>query len=101
MGFGGVYLIMIYMCRLCNEIFTLYAELDHETKPKNIAAWTPVVVNILNGLAQLQDEDFLRHVPRFYLPSIELLGQESLLPEIRMALRTLLIRVGTSYHITK
>lgn len=88
-------------CRLCNEIFTLYAELDHETKPKNIAAWTPVVVNILNGLAQLQDEDFLRHVPRFYLPSVELLGQESLLPEIRMALRTLLVRVGTSYHITK
>ncbi|KAK4508835.1 uncharacterized protein ATC70_013458 [Mucor velutinosus] len=86
---------------LCNEIFTLYAELDHETKPKNIAAWTPVVVNILNGLAQLQDEDFLKHVPRFYLPSVELLGQESLLPEIRMALRTLLIRVGTSYHITK
>ncbi|GAA5807553.1 hypothetical protein MFLAVUS_000918 [Mucor flavus] len=86
---------------LCNEIFTLYAELDHETKPKPIAAWTPVVVNILNGLAQLQDEDFLRHVPRFYLPSVELLGQESLLPEIRMALRTLLIRVGTSYHITK
>lgn len=43
--------------RLCNEIFTLYTELDHETKPKNIAAWTPVVISILNGLAQLQDED--------------------------------------------
>ncbi|RCI05462.1 guanine nucleotide exchange protein for ADP-robosylation factor [Rhizopus stolonifer] len=85
---------------LCNEIFTLYAELDQETKPKNIAAWTPVVVNILNGLSQLQDEDFLRHVPRFYLPSVELLGQESLLPEIRIALRTLLIRVGSTYHIT-
>ncbi|OBZ89970.1 Protein transport protein sec72 [Choanephora cucurbitarum] len=85
---------------LCNEIFTLYAELDQETKPKNIAAWTPVVVNILNGLSQLQDEDFLRHVPRFYLPSVELLGQESLLPEIRVALRTLLIRVGSAYHIT-
>ncbi|KAI9469661.1 MAG: hypothetical protein EXX96DRAFT_654121 [Benjaminiella poitrasii] len=85
---------------LCNEIFVLYAELDHETKPKNIAAWTPVVVNILHGLAQLQDEDFLKHVPRFYLPSVELLGQESLLPEIRMALRTLLIRVGTAYNIT-
>ncbi|KAI7898637.1 uncharacterized protein BX663DRAFT_442726 [Cokeromyces recurvatus] len=85
---------------LCNEIFVLYAELDHETKPKNIAAWTPVVVNILNGLAQLQDEDFLKHVPRFYLPSIELLGQESLLPEIRMALRNLLVRVGTAYNIT-
>jgi hypothetical protein len=45
------------MNRLCNEIFNLYAELDHETKPKNIAAWTPVVVSILNGLSQLQDED--------------------------------------------
>ncbi|KAG1642506.1 hypothetical protein G6F44_004767 [Rhizopus delemar] len=86
---------------LCNEIFTLYAELDHETKPKNIAAWTPVVVNILNGLAQLQDEDFLKHVPQFYSPSVELLGQENLLSEIRLALRTLLIRIGKSYHITK
>lgn len=35
----------------------MYTELDHETKPKNIAAWTPVVISILNGLAQLQDED--------------------------------------------
>ncbi|KAI8971778.1 hypothetical protein BDF20DRAFT_948087 [Mycotypha africana] len=85
---------------LCNEIFKLYAELDPETKPKNIAAWTPVVVNILNGLAQLQDEDFLKHVPQFYLPSVELLGQENLLPEIRLALRTLLLRVGKSYHVT-
>ncbi|KAI7868634.1 hypothetical protein BDF14DRAFT_1995182 [Spinellus fusiger] len=85
---------------LCNEIFALYAELDHETKPKNIAAWTPVVVSILNGLAQLQDEDFLRHVPKFYMASVELLGQDSLLLDIRMSLRTLLIRVGKSYEIS-
>ncbi|KAI8381215.1 uncharacterized protein BYT42DRAFT_613016 [Radiomyces spectabilis] len=85
---------------LCNEIFTLYTGLDHETKPKNIAAWTPVVVSILNGLSQLQDEDFLRHVPQFYLPAVELLGQESLLPEIRIALRNLLIRIGKTYKIT-
>lgn len=50
-------ILILYINRLCNEIFTLYAELDPETKPKPIAAWTPVVVNILNGLAQLQDED--------------------------------------------
>ncbi|KAI9492851.1 hypothetical protein BDB00DRAFT_826694 [Zychaea mexicana] len=85
---------------LCNEIFTLYTELDHETKPKNIAAWTPVVISILNGLAQLQDEDFLKHVPQFYLPAVELLGQEHMLPEIRGALRTLLLRVGRTYKIT-
>ncbi|KAG0187847.1 guanine nucleotide exchange protein for ADP-robosylation factor [Apophysomyces sp. BC1034] len=84
---------------LCNEIFTLYTELDHETKPKNIAAWTPVVVSILNGLAQLQDEDFLRYVPRFYVPAVELLGQDNLLPEIRIALRSLLIRIGKTYKI--
>ncbi|KAI9317717.1 hypothetical protein BX666DRAFT_1856976 [Dichotomocladium elegans] len=85
---------------LCNEIFTLYTELDHESKPKNIAAWTPVVISILNGLAQLQDEDFLKHLPRFYLAAVELLGQDHMLPEIRVALRTLLIRVGKAYKIT-
>ncbi|KAF7722533.1 guanine nucleotide exchange protein for ADP-robosylation factor [Apophysomyces ossiformis] len=84
---------------LCNEIFTLYTELDHETKPKNIAAWTPVVVSILNGLAQLQDEDFLRYVPRFYVPAVELLGQDNLLPEIRVSLRSLLLRIGKTYKI--
>lgn len=42
---------------LCNEIFALYSELDHETKPKNIAAWTPVVVSILTGLTNMQDQD--------------------------------------------
>ncbi|KAI8065502.1 hypothetical protein BC940DRAFT_304263 [Gongronella butleri] len=85
---------------LCNEIFTLYMELDHETKPKNIAAWTPVVVSILNGLAQLQDEDFTRHVPHFYLPAVELLGQPNLVSQVRSALRLLLIRVGKAYKIT-
>ncbi|KAI8338556.1 hypothetical protein BC941DRAFT_423211 [Chlamydoabsidia padenii] len=85
---------------LCNEIFTLYMDLDHDTKPKNIAAWTPVVVSILNGLALLQDEDFTRHVPQFYLPAVELLGQHNLLAQVRSALRTLLIRVGKTYKIT-
>lgn len=56
-------------CRLCNEIFTLYTELDHETKPKNIAAWTPVVISILNGLAQLQDEDV-----RYFWFTVSLFG---------------------------
>ncbi|CAO3648932.1 unnamed protein product [Cunninghamella blakesleeana] len=85
---------------LCNEIFTLYMDLDHETKPKNIAAWTPVVVSILNGLSQLQDEDFVRHVPQFYLPAVELLRQQNLLVQVRTALRTLLVRVGKTYKIT-
>ncbi|CAO3598921.1 unnamed protein product [Absidia cylindrospora] len=85
---------------LCNEIFTLYMDLDHDTKPKNIAAWTPVVVSILNGLSLLQDEDFTRHVPQFYLPAVELLGQHNLLAQVRSALRTLLIRVGKTYKIT-
>ncbi|KAI9301721.1 hypothetical protein BJ944DRAFT_243025 [Cunninghamella echinulata] len=85
---------------LCNEIFTLYMDLDHETKPKNIAAWTPVVVSILNGLSQLQDEDFVRHVPQFYLPAVELLRQQNLLLQVRTAIRTLLIRVGKTYKIT-
>ncbi|ORX51959.1 Sec7-domain-containing protein [Hesseltinella vesiculosa] len=84
---------------LCNEIFTLYMDLDHETKAKNVAAWTPVVVSILNGLALLQDEDFTRHVPQFYLPAVELLGQPNLLPQVRSSLRVMLIRVGKAYNI--
>ncbi|GAB5586409.1 guanine nucleotide exchange protein for ADP-robosylation factor [Umbelopsis nana] len=85
---------------LCNEIFTLYSELDHETKPKNIAAWTPVVVSILTGLTNLQDQDFLRHLPQFYEASVNMLTQDNLIPEIRMVLRTLLLRVGKSYNIS-
>ena len=39
-------------------------------------------------------------MPQFYLPAVELLGQEHMLPEIRGALRTLLLRVGRTYKIT-
>ncbi|KAI8581481.1 hypothetical protein K450DRAFT_231499 [Umbelopsis ramanniana AG] len=85
---------------LCNEIFTLYSELDHETKPKNIAAWTPVVVSILHGLTNLQDQDFSRHLPQFYESSVNMLAQDNLIPEIRVVLRTLLLRVGKAYNIS-
>ncbi|KAJ2963214.1 hypothetical protein NQZ79_g1686 [Umbelopsis isabellina] len=85
---------------LCNEIFALYSELDHETKPKNIAAWTPVVVSILTGLTNMQDQDFLKHLPQFYESSINMLAQDNLIPEIRVVLRTLLLRVGKAYNIS-
>ncbi|OZJ03359.1 hypothetical protein BZG36_02985 [Bifiguratus adelaidae] len=78
---------------LCSEIFELYASLDVATKPKNISAWTPVVVSILKGLSQFQSQDYREYLPQFYLSAITLLKQENLLPEIRLALYDLLVPV--------
>jgi hypothetical protein len=49
---------MLLMCRnrLGVQIVSNYISLEQETQARNIAAWTPVVVEVLQGFSAFQDD---------------------------------------------
>ncbi|KXN90258.1 Protein transport protein SEC7 [Leucoagaricus sp. SymC.cos] len=75
-----------------------YNKLKTDTQSKNIAAWTPVVAEILDGLSRLDDKAFTRYIPAIYPLAIDLLARE-IAPDVRVALRTFLLRVGLKQGI--
>lgn len=77
---------------LCADIIRSFVLLD-ETQPRNIEAWRPVVVDVMEGYTNFAREDFERHVETFYPLGVELLNREPG-SEIRMALQALLRRIG-------
>lgn len=77
---------------LCADIIRSFVLLD-ETQPRNIEAWRPVVVDVMEGYTNFAREDFERHIETFYPLGVELLNREPG-SEIRMALQALLRRIG-------
>ncbi|TPX34074.1 hypothetical protein SmJEL517_g03259 [Synchytrium microbalum] len=85
---------------LSYDVMCLYNSLDPETKRRNVNAWRPVVVSILNALLSFSDEQFKRHIPLFYNEVVNLLLQE--VPnDLRLVLHALLIRAGNVYGVTQ
>lgn len=80
---------------LCQDIIRGYIQLDEESQHRNIVAWRPVVVDVLEGFAGFREEDgmFRKHLGSFYPLIIELLGKE-LGSDLRGALLVALRRVG-------
>lgn len=78
---------------LCEDIVRNYSQLDEESQQRNIVAWRPVVVDVLDGFRDFPLEGFKKYVKHFYPLVIELLSKE-MGADIRMALQGLLRRVG-------
>ncbi|KAG9017973.1 guanine nucleotide exchange protein for ADP-robosylation factor [Tulasnella sp. 427] len=70
-----------------------------DTQAKNIAAWTPVIAEVLNGFASFDDHSFSRYLPAIYPLATELLARD-LAPEVREAVRRIFVRVGVTKGIT-
>ncbi|KAJ3102351.1 guanine nucleotide exchange protein for ADP-robosylation factor [Phlyctochytrium planicorne] len=86
------------------DILVHFNTLDPDSKRRNVTAWRPVVVAILNALVDLEDEQFKQHINTFYAPAVGLLLQDpagAAAPEVRIALHSLLMRVGTVFGICK
>lgn len=83
-----------------------------DTQAKNIAAWTPVVAEILQGFVKFDDKavcghplrdenaethklvsQFTRYLPAIYPLATELLARD-IAPEIRVGLKDYFMRVG-------
>ncbi|PCH41516.1 Sec7-domain-containing protein [Wolfiporia cocos MD-104 SS10] len=71
-----------------------FIKLRVDTQLKNIAAWTPVVAEIMQGFAQLDDKAFARYLPAIYPLATELLSRELMSAELREALRDYYRQVG-------
>ncbi|KAK4183415.1 hypothetical protein QBC35DRAFT_456308 [Podospora australis] len=78
---------------LCQDIIRGYIQLDEESQHRNIVAWRPVVVDVLEGFASFPKDAFAAHIPTFYPLIVELLGKD-LGSELRAALLLALRRVG-------
>ena len=83
----------MFYYRLCAEIIRSYVVLDEETNQRNINAWRPVVVDIMEGYTNFPRADFEKHIETFYPLVVELLSRD-LGTEIRLALQGLLRRIG-------
>lgn len=77
---------------LCADIIRSFVLLD-ETQPRNIEAWRPVVVDVMEGYTNFARDDFERHIETFYPLGVDLLNREPG-SEIRVALQALLRRIG-------
>ncbi|SHO79354.1 Similar to S.cerevisiae protein SEC7 (Guanine nucleotide exchange factor (GEF) for ADP ribosylation factors) [Malassezia sympodialis ATCC 42132] len=85
---------------LAEEIITGYLPLDNETQARNIAAWTPVVAQVVQGLADMYEADpdaQKAATPTFFLLVVELLDKITLAPTLAMPLRRYLTAVGTAH----
>ncbi|TFY76798.1 hypothetical protein EWM64_g7215 [Hericium alpestre] len=75
-----------------------YNKLRIDTQAKNIAAWTPVVAEILQGFCHFDEKAFGRYLPAIYPLASELVGRDTS-PEIRDGLREYFVRVGYAHGI--
>ena len=89
---------------LAEEIISGFLPLDNETQARNISAWTPVVSQVLLGLAALYDtpamqdaEARARFTRTFYPLAVELLEKVSIAPQLARSLRRYLTAVGTAH----
>ena len=83
---------LTHACRLCTDIIRSFNFLD-ETQPRNIEAWRPVVVDVMEGYTNFPREDFEKHIDTFFPLGVELLNKENGV-EVRIALQALLRRIG-------
>jgi len=75
-----------------------YSKLRADTQVKNIAAWTPVVAEILEGFCRFDDKAFARYLPAIYPLATDLLSRD-MAPEIRQGLKMYFVRVGYVHSI--
>jgi brefeldin A-inhibited guanine nucleotide-exchange protein len=92
-----------------------YNKLRGDTQAKNIAAWTPVVAEIVHGLCRFDEKavslwitcnhghanpffQFSRYLPAIYPLVVELLARD-VSPEVRQAIRQFFTRVGVSQGV--
>ena len=78
---------------LCKDVIGSYVTLEEESQHRNIVAWRPVVVDVLEGYASFPDAAFGANLKEFYPLVIELVGKD-LNSELRSAVLHVLRRVG-------
>ncbi|GMK57374.1 hypothetical protein CspeluHIS016_0402080 [Cutaneotrichosporon spelunceum] len=78
---------------LASEITRDFIAIDADVQSRNVAAWSPVVSDIVRGATDFEDDAFRTHLPTFYPLVADLLLRDSV-PEMRLAVRGFFLRAG-------
>ncbi|CCA66641.1 probable SEC7-component of non-clathrin vesicle coat [Serendipita indica DSM 11827] len=70
-----------------------FNQLKPEVQSRNISAWSPVVAEVLEGFSIFEDHIFHMYLPVLYPRAVDLLSKD-ISPEIRIALRSVLLRIS-------
>ena len=84
------------LIRICITVVKSYILLDDRTMERTIIAWRPVIVEILQGYYEFDDEDFKEYGTVMYGLIIKILDK-SVPSDIRFAIRQFLSRAGEVY----
>lgn len=89
-------ILLAKLIPLCVKIIENFIALDETTKQRNINTWRPVVVEILQGYYELDEDDFIKHCPIMYDLILNILDKQ-LPQELRSSIKNFLTRVGEVY----
>ncbi|KAG8836919.1 guanine nucleotide exchange protein for ADP-robosylation factor [Serendipita sp. 400] len=74
-------------------IISDFNQLKPDVQGRNINAWSPVVAEVLQGFSVCEDSIFHMYLPALYPLAVDLLVKD-ISPEIRIALRSVLLRIS-------
>ncbi|SCZ88352.1 BZ3500_MvSof-1268-A1-R1_Chr2-1g04354 [Microbotryum saponariae] len=77
------------------DVLANYVSLNPDSQARNIAAWTPVCAEILQGFCSLEDEAFKAQLARLY-PLVTNTLVRDMDPTVRECVRAVYVRIGRS-----
>lgn len=86
------------LTRVCHSVVLGYVALDDRTMERSINSWRPVIVEILQGYYEFDDEDFKKYCSLMYNLVLQILDK-SVPTELRHAIKIFLSRVGELYFV--
>ncbi|GAA5850525.1 hypothetical protein JCM8547_001904 [Rhodosporidiobolus lusitaniae] len=75
------------------DVLANYVSLNPETQARNITAWTPVCIEILQGFCSFEEEPFKAQLPRLY-PLVTNTLVRDVDPTLRESVRAIFVKVG-------
>ncbi|KAI8388960.1 uncharacterized protein GWK60_E00627 [Nakaseomyces glabratus] len=84
------------LIKICTGVVQGYVTLDDRTMERSIISWRPVIVEILQGYYEFDDDDFKKFCAPMYGFIIQILDK-SVPTELRHAIKLFLGRVGELY----
>ncbi len=75
-----------------------YISFENDSNQRNFACWRPVIILILNSIAELKDDQFKSHGSKFYVPAINLLAHE-MPQDLRNSISLFFRKIGSFYEI--
>lgn len=84
------------LTEICHSVVSGYVSLDDRTMERSINSWRPVIVEILQGYYEFDDDDFKNYCAMMYGLVLQILDK-SVPTDLRHAIKIFLSRVGELY----